>query len=171
MQRLKTEARGALDAGDFTRTEELLNQAKARDLLVIERMRATMERMQAALDARQLSAAEAAAANGDLMMTRLCYAAAVPYYAEAVGLTPETYPEPLSERLTGWAEPPGVLAITQRPWTRPAALWPWTRRGCRPRMPGSASTSATWPPSTGPPVATPRPSRSTSAPSRFSRRC
>ena len=102
MQRLKAEARTALNAGDFTRTEELLNRAKARDLLVIEQIWATMERMQAALDARRLSAAEAAAANGALMMTRIRYAEAARYYAEAVGLTPETYPDPLSDLLTGW---------------------------------------------------------------------
>jgi hypothetical protein len=103
VQRLKTEARTALDAGDFTRTEELLNRAKARDLLVIEQMRATMEWMQAALDARRLSAAEAAAANGALMMTQIRYPEAARYYAEAVGLTPGTYPDPLSDLLTGWA--------------------------------------------------------------------
>jgi tetratricopeptide (TPR) repeat protein len=102
VQRLKAEARAALDAGDFGRAEELLNRAKARDLLVIEQMRATMERLQAALDARQLSAAEAAGANGDLMMTQIRYAEAARYYAEAVGLTPEKYAEQLSERLTDW---------------------------------------------------------------------
>jgi tetratricopeptide (TPR) repeat protein len=103
VQRLKAQAREALDIGDFARTEELLNQAKARDLSAIEQMRATMERMQAALDARQLSAAEAAAENGDLMMTRIRYADAARYYAEAVGLTPEKYAEQFSRRLTDWA--------------------------------------------------------------------
>jgi tetratricopeptide (TPR) repeat protein len=103
VQRLKAQAQEALDAGDFNRSEEFLNQAKARDLLIIEQMRATMERMRAALDARQLSAAEAAGANGDLMMTQIRYAEAARYYAEAVGLTPEKYAEQLSERLTDWA--------------------------------------------------------------------
>ena len=56
-----------------------------------------MERLQADLDARKLSAAEAAAENGDLMMTQIRYADAARYYAEAAGLTPETYPEPLSD--------------------------------------------------------------------------
>ena len=62
-----------------------------------------MARLQADLDARKLSAAEAAAQNGDLMMTQIRYADAARYYAEAVRLTPETYPEPLSDRLTSWA--------------------------------------------------------------------
>jgi tetratricopeptide (TPR) repeat protein len=104
VQRLKAETRTALDAGDFGRTEELLNQAKARDLLALEQMRAVTERMQAGLDARRLSAAGVAAEHGDLMMTQIRYAEAARYYAEAVGLTPETHPDLLSDRLTGWAE-------------------------------------------------------------------
>jgi tetratricopeptide (TPR) repeat protein len=96
VQRLKGQARDALHAGDFDRAEELLNQSKARDLLAIERMEAD-------LDARKLSAAEAAAENGDLMMTQIGYAEAARYYAEAVELTPEKYPEQLSARLTNWA--------------------------------------------------------------------
>ena len=105
VQRLKAEARQALeDTGDFARAEELLNQAKARDLLVIEQMRATIERVQAALDARKLSAAEAAAENGALMMTQLRYADAARYCAEAVELTPETHADELSDRLRAWTE-------------------------------------------------------------------
>ena len=104
VQRLKTEAREALDLGDFGRTEELLNRAKTRDLLAIEQMRAAMELLQADLDARQLSAAEAAAENGALMMTQLRYADAARYFAEAGELTPETHPVPLSGQLASWAE-------------------------------------------------------------------
>jgi tetratricopeptide (TPR) repeat protein len=104
VQQLKEQARAALEAGDFARAEELLNQAKARDLAAIEQMQAALQRLEADLEARQLSAAEAAAANGDLMMTRIRYAEAARYYAEAVGLTPEKYAEQLSERLTDWAE-------------------------------------------------------------------
>jgi tetratricopeptide (TPR) repeat protein len=83
VQRLKEQAREALRVGDFDQAEELLNQAKAHDLSAIERMGPD-------LDARKLSAAEAAAQNGDLMMTQIRYADAARYYAEAVGLTPET---------------------------------------------------------------------------------
>jgi tetratricopeptide (TPR) repeat protein len=96
VQRLKEQARDALRAGDFARAEELLNQAKARDLSAIERMEAD-------LDGRKLSAAEAAAENGALMMTQIRYTDAARYYAEAVGLTPEKYAEQLSGRLTDWA--------------------------------------------------------------------
>ena len=102
VQRLKEEARAALDAGDFARTEELLNQAKARDLAAIEQMQAAMTRLQADLDARQLSVAEAAAQNGDLMMTQIRYADAARYYAEAVDVTPKTRADYLSERLRAW---------------------------------------------------------------------
>src|SRR4051794_16613932 len=104
VQRLKEQAREALEAGDFGRTEELLNQAKVRDLSAVEQMQAALERIQADLDARRLSAAEAATENGDLMMTQIRYADAARYYAEAVGLTPEKYAEQLSARLTNWAE-------------------------------------------------------------------
>ena len=98
VQHLKEQARDALRAGDFDRAEELLNQAKARDLSAIERMEADH-------DGRKLSAAaEAAAENGALMMTQFRYADAARYYAEAVGLTPEKYAEQLSARLTDWVE-------------------------------------------------------------------
>jgi tetratricopeptide (TPR) repeat protein len=89
VQRLKEQARDALQAGDFARTEELLNQAKSRDLSAIEQMRVVMEQMPAKLKARQLSAAENAAKNGTLMMTRLRYSKAAGYFAEAVDLLPE----------------------------------------------------------------------------------
>jgi tetratricopeptide (TPR) repeat protein len=89
VQRLNEQAREALQAGDFARTEELLNQAKSRDLSAIEQMRAAMEQMPAKLEARQLSAAENAAKNGTLMMTRLRYREAGGYFAEAVDLLPE----------------------------------------------------------------------------------
>ena len=93
VKRLKKEAAEALHAGNFARTEEILNQAKARDLVAVEQM-------QADLEARKLSAAEAAAENGDLMMTQLRYADAARYYAEAVELTPEKYAEQRSKHLT-----------------------------------------------------------------------
>jgi tetratricopeptide (TPR) repeat protein len=102
VRQLKAAAAKALDAGDFARAEALLNRSKERDLSAVEQMQTAMERMRAALEARKLSAAEAAAQNGDLMMTQLRYAEAARYYAEAVRLTPETYPEPLSDRLTSW---------------------------------------------------------------------
>ena len=105
VQRLKEQAREALRVGDFARAEEFLNQAKARDLSAIERMEAD-------LDARKLSAAAAAAQNGDLMMTQIRYADAARYYAEAVELTPETRADQLSEHLRGWTGLRGVLAIS-----------------------------------------------------------
>jgi tetratricopeptide (TPR) repeat protein len=79
---LKTDAWVAIQAGDYDRAEGLLNEAKAQDL-------AAIERQQAVLDARKLSAADAAARNGALMMTQLRYAAAAQYYDEAVRLAPE----------------------------------------------------------------------------------
>ena len=107
VQRLKEQAERALDTGDFARTEELLNQAKARDLAAIEQMQATLAQLQADLDARKLSAADAAAQNGDLMMTQIRYMDAARYYAEAVKLTSEKYAEQLSKHLTSLSEAAG----------------------------------------------------------------
>jgi tetratricopeptide (TPR) repeat protein len=104
MRQLKAEAAEALDAGDFARTEALLNEAKARKLSAIERRQAAIERQQAEFDALKLSAADDAAQNGDLMVTQLRYAEAARYYAEAVKLTPERYVDPLSDRLTRWGQ-------------------------------------------------------------------
>ena len=247
VQRLKEQAREALRVGDFDQAEELLNQAKARDLSAIERMEAD-------LDARKLSAAEAAAENGALMMTQIRYTDAARYYAEAAELTPETRADQLSERLRDWAEaarragdfPAGLaaaeralaidqgrlpaadtllatdlnnlallyqatgryaqaeplyqraiaigektlgpehpdlatqlnnLAVLYQATGRYAQAEPLYQRAIAigektlgPEHPDLATGSTTWPSSTGPPAATRRPSRSTSAPSRSARR-
>ena len=98
VQRLKERAHEALSAGDFDRTEELLNQAKARDLSAIKQMQAAIERMQADVITRKLSAAEAAAKNGDLMQLRFRYAEAAKYFAEAIQLTPASEESILADR-------------------------------------------------------------------------
>ena len=110
VQRLKEQARDALRAGDFDRTEELLNQAKARDLSAIEQTEAAMERMQADIDARKLSAAEAAAENGALKLTQLRYADAARYYIEAVKLIPEKY----RKHLTKYKADMLICAVSER---------------------------------------------------------
>jgi tetratricopeptide (TPR) repeat protein len=101
VRQLKEKAAAALDAGDFTRTEELLNQAKTRDL-------AAIEQMQVDLEARKFSAAEAAAENGSLMMTQLRHADAARYYSEAVRLVPEGFNTYLIQYLsylgTAWSD-------------------------------------------------------------------
>lgn len=82
VRRLKAEARTALDRGDFAQAEALLNQAKTLDL-------AAAAQMQADVDARMYSAAEAAAGNGDLMMAQLRYVDASKYYEEAKQILPD----------------------------------------------------------------------------------
>ena len=75
VQKLEEQAHQALEKGDFARTEELLNQAMKRDLSMIEPREADR-------NLHTLSAAQAAAENGDLMMIQLRYAKAAGYYAE-----------------------------------------------------------------------------------------
>lgn len=107
IQQLKEQAHHALETGDFSQAEALLNQAKAHDLSAIEQMQAALERMNTDLDARRLSAADAAAENGALMMIQIRYIDAARYYAEAVEITPEKYAEQLSKHLTSLAEAAG----------------------------------------------------------------
>ena len=98
------------------------------------------------------------------MMTQIRYADAARYYAEAVGLTPEKHAEQLSERLTDLGE------AAWRAGDYPPAL-DAARRALaldEVRLPADDARlvhgSTTWPCSTRTPAATPRPSRSISAP-------
>src|SRR5262245_8202266 len=78
---LRRQARSALEAGAVETAEKLLDEAKFLD-------RAAIERVEAELDARRLSAAEAAFDAGELLMTRLRYPQGLARLAEAVQLTP-----------------------------------------------------------------------------------
>ena len=69
VQKLKLQARQAIERLEFEKAETLLNQAKARDLDVIQQLQENIQQQQEALEKRQLSAAETDAENGQLQLT------------------------------------------------------------------------------------------------------
>ena len=79
---LKRQAKEALIAGEFDRAEELLNQAKEKDIQ-------TAREFQNIAHKRLLSAATSAAQIAELKSAQLSYAEAADYYAEAVALVPQ----------------------------------------------------------------------------------
>jgi tetratricopeptide (TPR) repeat protein len=76
---LKQQAHDALEAGEFTRAEALLNEASAKDLEAVQQI-------QGVAATRLRSAAATRAANGDIKQTQLAYAEAAVYYRQAVDL-------------------------------------------------------------------------------------
>ena len=90
--RLRNEAEMALKAGEFARAEGLLNEASAKDVAAIQALEEQQIRLQTARKQRQLSAAKAKAANGDLKNTQLAYVEAAAYYRQAVELLPDDEP-------------------------------------------------------------------------------
>src|SRR5262249_10518299 len=119
---LKRDASKALEAGDFTRAERLLNEASAKDI-------EGAQRFQEMARTRWLSAATSKADNGRLQATQLLYSAAATYYhqaAELVEFVPKGAEELLATYLNRWgvasyeagdyhsAEPPLTRALTIR---------------------------------------------------------
>ena len=78
---LREQARAALEAGEFDRAEQLLNEASAKDL-------AAAERQESVARQRRLSAARSKANNGDLKWTQFAYREAAEYYRQAAALVP-----------------------------------------------------------------------------------
>ncbi|MGI8426308.1 MAG: tetratricopeptide repeat protein [Actinomycetota bacterium] len=78
---LREQARAALEAGEFDRAEQLLNEASAKDL-------AAAERQESVARQRRLSAAQSKANNGDLKRTQFAYREAAEYYRQAAALVP-----------------------------------------------------------------------------------
>jgi tetratricopeptide (TPR) repeat protein len=95
---LKRDASKALEAGDFTRVETLLNAASQKDL-------EGAQQFQEMATKRWLSAAASKAENGRLKDTQLRYAEAVTYYrqaAELVERAPRGAEELLATYLNSW---------------------------------------------------------------------
>ncbi|CAN5906225.1 hypothetical protein BH20PSE1_BH20PSE1_14300 [soil metagenome] len=78
---LREQAREALEAGDFDRAEQLLNEASSKDLTAAERQESMAKQ-------RRLSAAQSKANNGDLKWTQFAYREAAEYYRQAAALVP-----------------------------------------------------------------------------------
>ena len=70
-----------MEAGEFDRAEQLLNEASAKDL-------AAAERQESVAKQRRLSAARSKANNGDLKWTQFAYREAAEYYRQAAALVP-----------------------------------------------------------------------------------
>jgi len=96
---LRNEAEIALKAGEFARAEDLLNEASAKDIAAIQALAEQQARLQVARKQRQLSAASAKAANGDLKDTQLAYVEAAAYYRQAMELLPDDEPRALARYL------------------------------------------------------------------------
>jgi tetratricopeptide (TPR) repeat protein len=113
---LKSDAREALEAGEYARAEVLLNDASAKDLEVAQELQETAA-------TRLCSAAASRAANGDLNMTQLAYAKAAAYYRQAVEVL-ESVPtarQELAEYLSAWG------LASYRAGEYPAVTMPWQR--------------------------------------------
>ena len=93
------QSRSALETGAFGTAEDLLDEARRLDL-------AAIERLEAELDARRLSAAETAFETGELLATRLRYRQALARFAEAAELTPARETDLRATRLHQW----GIIA-------------------------------------------------------------
>ena len=78
---LREQAREALEAGNFDRAEQLLNEASAKDL-------AAAERQESVARQHRLSAARSKANNGVLKWTQFAYREAAGYYRQAAALVP-----------------------------------------------------------------------------------
>ncbi|WP_339136400.1 MAG: tetratricopeptide repeat protein [Candidatus Electrothrix sp. GW3-4] len=81
VQRLKDEARQAIETGDYAEAEDLLNQAEALDVQAIEQMEKTARK-------RRISAAATNADQARLQRIQLRYARAAEYWQKAAALLP-----------------------------------------------------------------------------------
>ena len=115
---LREQARAALEAGEFDRAEQLLNDASAKDL-------AAAERQESVARQRRLSAARSKANNGGLKWTQLAYREAAEYYRQAAALVPTEAEEQRAEylNLQGRAlYDAGGYRDAEGPWTQALAL-------------------------------------------------
>jgi tetratricopeptide (TPR) repeat protein len=97
---LKQEARQALEAGDFARVEQLLNQACEKDVEAAKQLQENSKK-------RLLSAAASKDQLGRLKTVQLAYREAVAYFRQAVDLVPQDVPLSRAEYMNNW----GVVAV------------------------------------------------------------
>ncbi len=115
---LRQQAAAALEAGEFGRAEELLNQARDRDLEAAKQLQEVAHK-------RLLSAAASAAATGNLKYTQLAYVEAAKYYRQAADILPSDAGEILAGylNLLGLAlNQAGDYAGAEAPWIRALAI-------------------------------------------------
>jgi len=85
---LITQAKQALENGEFDKAESLFNQAKKQSIESAKRRLALIKEQQAIAEQELLLAAESAAANGQLKESQLAYEEVGDYYQEAADLLP-----------------------------------------------------------------------------------
>ncbi|MCI5223729.1 MAG: hypothetical protein D3924_13930 [Candidatus Electrothrix sp. AR4] len=85
---LKKEARQAIEAGDYAKAEDLLNQAETLDLQAIEELDKQEKQIAQAKRQLRISAAASRAENARLQRVQLHYAKATEYWKKAVDLLP-----------------------------------------------------------------------------------
>jgi tetratricopeptide (TPR) repeat protein len=86
---LITQTEQVLEQGEFDQAEDLINQAKNKDLLAAKKMQENANK-------RFLSAAEGAARNGELKLTQIKYIEAAGYFQEAADIVPSEFAEKLA---------------------------------------------------------------------------
>jgi tetratricopeptide (TPR) repeat protein len=89
---LLTKAKQVLEQCEFDQAEDLINQAKTKDLLAAKKMQENANK-------RFLSAAEGAARNGELKLTQIKYVEAASYFQEAADIVPSEFAEKLANYL------------------------------------------------------------------------
>jgi tetratricopeptide (TPR) repeat protein len=97
---LKQEARQALEAGDFARVEQLLNQACEKDVEAAKQLQENAKK-------HLLSAAASKDQLGRLKTVQLAYREAVAYFRQAVDLVPQDVPLSRAEYMNDW----GVVSV------------------------------------------------------------
>ena len=97
---LVTQAKAAIDAGQFERAHDLLHEAKQAQLAAAQQARKLREQAEAAEDAQMLGAANATAVEADIALTEGNYRQAAELFGEAAGYVPSGHarraPEVLS---------------------------------------------------------------------------
>ena len=92
-QKLVEHARPEIDAGHFDRADDLLRQAVQAQLAAATEARKLADKAAEAADAQMLGAANATAAQGDMVLTQRRYAQAAELFAQAAAYVPSTKPE------------------------------------------------------------------------------
>lgn len=85
---LLNQTKQVLEQGDFEQAEDLINQAKDKDLLAAKKISAQVNQ-------RLLSAAEGAARNGELKLLQIKHVEAAEYFQEAAEIVPAGFAEKL----------------------------------------------------------------------------
>jgi tetratricopeptide (TPR) repeat protein len=96
---LANSAKQALDAGQLTEADKLLDQAKEAELAAFRQASELAQKAQEAADRHALTAAKLLSSRGNIAMTQLHYADAAGAFREAATLVPPGHPDVTAEFL------------------------------------------------------------------------